>query len=143
LTRRVTWAKPFVDYAVTEGGQNIQARRAGLGDAEEFDGVPISVWRAKLAGMLRGRKGTSVPDPFRRGADVPQACLTDAAGERCTRLLEFERLELKPGEPKTVTVKADPRLLARFDGKDRVGRSGASPKEPIASLGGSASGLGC
>ena len=133
MTRRVTWAKPFVDYAVTEGGQNIQARRAGLGDAEEFDGVPISVWRAKLAG----------PDPFRRGADVPQACLTDAAGERCTRLLEFERLELKPGEPKTVTVKADPRLLARFDGKDRVGRSGASPKEPIASLGGSASGLGC
>jgi beta-glucosidase len=31
------------------------------------------------------------------------------------RLLGFERVELQPGETRQVTVKADPRLLARFD----------------------------
>jgi beta-glucosidase len=31
------------------------------------------------------------------------------------RLLGFERVELEPGESRTVTVTADPRLLARFD----------------------------
>jgi beta-glucosidase len=52
----------------------------------------------------------------RPGADVPQLYLTDAAGDRRTRLLGFERVELEPGESRTVTVTADPRLLARFDG---------------------------
>jgi beta-glucosidase len=52
------------------------------------------------------------------GADVPQVYLTDAPGERRMRLLGFERVELKPGESRTVTLKADPRLLARFDGKN-------------------------
>ena len=33
------------------------------------------------------------------------------------RLLGFERVELQPGESKTITVTADPRLLARFDAK--------------------------
>ena len=32
------------------------------------------------------------------------------------RLLGFERVELAPGESRTVTISADPRLLARFDG---------------------------
>jgi beta-glucosidase len=32
------------------------------------------------------------------------------------RLLGFERVELAPGESKQVTVTADRRLLARFDG---------------------------
>jgi beta-glucosidase len=50
------------------------------------------------------------------GADVPQLYLTDAAGERRMRLLGFERVELQPGESRQVTVTADPRLLARFDG---------------------------
>lgn len=49
------------------------------------------------------------------GADVPQVYLTDAPGEKRMRLLGFERVELAPGESKTVTVEADPRLLARFD----------------------------
>ena len=31
------------------------------------------------------------------------------------RLLGFERVELRPGESKRVTLVADPRLLARFD----------------------------
>jgi beta-glucosidase len=56
------------------------------------------------------------------GADVPQVYLTDAAGEKRMRLLGFERVELKPGESRTVTVAADPRLLARFDGKNGVGQ---------------------
>jgi beta-glucosidase len=56
----------------------------------------------------------------RDGADVPQLYLTDAAGEKRMRLLGFERVALRPGESKQVTVVADPRLLARFDG--RAGR---------------------
>jgi beta-glucosidase len=56
----------------------------------------------------------------RDGADVPQVYLTNAAGEKRMRLLGFERVELRPGESRDVTVTADPRLLARFDaGADR------------------------
>jgi beta-glucosidase len=53
----------------------------------------------------------------RDGADVPQLYLTEAAGDKRMRLLGFERVRLKPGEARQVTVTADPRLLARFDGK--------------------------
>ena len=52
----------------------------------------------------------------RAGADVPQLYLTEAAGEQRVRLLGFERLELQPGESRRVTITAEPRLLARFDG---------------------------
>jgi beta-glucosidase len=52
----------------------------------------------------------------RDGADVPQLYLTDAAGEKRMRLLGFERVELRPGEKRSVTLKAEPRLIARFDG---------------------------
>jgi beta-glucosidase len=50
------------------------------------------------------------------GADVPQLYLTEAPGEKRMRLLGFERVELAPGASRTVTIAADPRLLARFDG---------------------------
>jgi beta-glucosidase len=53
----------------------------------------------------------------REGADVPQLYLTEAAGDKRMRLLGLERIELKPGETRRVTIEADPRLLARFDGK--------------------------
>jgi beta-glucosidase len=53
----------------------------------------------------------------REGADVPQLYLTDAAGDKRMRLLGFERVELKPGASRKVKLIADPRLLARFDGK--------------------------
>jgi beta-glucosidase len=53
----------------------------------------------------------------REGADVPQLYLTDAAGQARTRLLGFERVELQPGESRRVTLTADPRLLATFDGE--------------------------
>src|SRR5215472_127753 len=50
----------------------------------------------------------------RKGADVPQVYLTSAPDGPRMRLLGFERVELEPGESRTVTVTADPRLLARF-----------------------------
>jgi beta-glucosidase len=52
----------------------------------------------------------------RAGADVPQLYLIKAAGRNRMRLLGFERVELKPGKSRRVTLTADPRLLARFDG---------------------------
>lgn len=56
------------------------------------------------------------------GADVPQIYLTDAAGEKRMRLLGFERVELAPHAARSVTITADPRLLARFDGKGGLGQ---------------------
>jgi beta-glucosidase len=47
----------------------------------------------------------------REGADVPQLYLTEPR----RRLLGFERVELAPGESRSVTITAEPRLLARFD----------------------------
>jgi len=58
----------------------------------------------------------------RAGADVPQLYLTDAAGDRRMRLLGFERVELQPSETRRITLTADPRLLARFDGDARQWR---------------------
>ena len=52
----------------------------------------------------------------RAGAEVPQLYLTGAPDDRRTRLLGFERVELRPGESRQVTLTAEPRLLARFDG---------------------------
>lgn len=51
----------------------------------------------------------------RAGADVPQIYLYEAPGEKRQRLLGFERVELQPGESRTVTLEADPRLLAHFN----------------------------
>jgi beta-glucosidase len=51
----------------------------------------------------------------REGADIPQVYLIEAAGEKRVRLLGFERVELRAGESRRVTMTADPRLLARFD----------------------------
>ncbi|MNX86089.1 Thermostable beta-glucosidase B [compost metagenome] len=53
----------------------------------------------------------------RSGADVPQIYLTEAAGEKRVRLLGFERVALRPGEARRITLTIDPRLLARFDAK--------------------------
>jgi beta-glucosidase len=51
------------------------------------------------------------------GADVPQVYLIDAAGAKRVRLLGFERVELAPRASRSLTITADPRLLATFDGK--------------------------
>ncbi|MDQ2704676.1 MAG: glycoside hydrolase family 3 C-terminal domain-containing protein, partial [Pseudomonadota bacterium] len=83
--------------------------------------VPALTTEAK-ANLLSG--GETVTATFtvantgdRQGADVPQLYLTAAPDEQRMRLLGFERVVLKPGESKQVTLTVDPRLLARFDGK--------------------------
>lgn len=58
----------------------------------------------------------------REGADVPQLYLTEGPDGPRLRLLGFERVQLKPGESRMVTLSADPRLLARFDGAARQWR---------------------
>ena len=76
----------------------------------------------------------------RDGADVPQLYLTDTPGGQRLRLLGFERVELKAGASRRVTIEADPRLLARYDGSAKtwcidpggyrvaVGASAADPR---------------
>ena len=53
----------------------------------------------------------------RAGAEVAQvyATLPEAAGEPFKRLVGWQRVELAPGESKTVTVAADPRVMSIFD----------------------------
>jgi beta-glucosidase len=53
----------------------------------------------------------------RRGADVPQLYVTHAVGKPRMRLLGFQRVELDPGESRQITLTADRRLLARYDGE--------------------------
>ena len=72
------------------------------------------------------------------GADVPQLYLSNAPDGPRMRLLGFERVELAPGESKTVTLKADPRLLARFDGKTGLGQWRIAPGTYQVALGKSA-----
>jgi beta-glucosidase len=54
----------------------------------------------------------------RAGATVAQVYLTSQAGKPVKRLAAFERVELTPGESRTVTMPLDPRLLANWNGKD-------------------------
>jgi beta-glucosidase len=58
----------------------------------------------------------------RAGGDVPQLYLAQAPDGKRARLLGFERVVLEPGESVHVTLTADPRLLARFDGKTKQWR---------------------
>ncbi len=50
----------------------------------------------------------------RAGADVPQLYLINAAGTPVQRLAAFEKVMLKAGESRTVSVAVDPRLLANW-----------------------------
>ncbi|OYQ31652.1 glycosyl hydrolase [Niveispirillum lacus] len=56
------------------------------------------------------------------GKDAPQVYLTGAGGVKLQRLIGFDKVDLKPGETRTVTLKADPRLLASFDEAGRQWR---------------------
>ena len=53
----------------------------------------------------------------RSGVEIAQvyATLPEAAGEPFKRLVGWQRVELAPGESKTVTVAADPRVMSIFD----------------------------
>jgi hypothetical protein len=70
---------------------------------------PFTEWSVHFWGESRPRiaRGETITATFtvantgaRAGADVPQAYLTDAAGDRRVRLLGFERVELEPGASK-------------------------------------------
>ncbi|WP_300682509.1 glycoside hydrolase family 3 protein [Nocardioides sp.] len=54
----------------------------------------------------------------RSGADVPQLYLTAVNGQVRQRLLAFSRVELAPGESAEVSLVAERRVLARYDGAD-------------------------
>ncbi|MGE8134357.1 glycoside hydrolase family 3 C-terminal domain-containing protein [Novosphingobium subterraneum] len=69
---------------------------------------------------LRAKGGRTVSVSFtvtnsgaREGADVPQVYVTLPGKTR--RLIGWDKPVLKPGESRTVTITADPRLLASFD----------------------------
>jgi beta-glucosidase len=51
----------------------------------------------------------------RAGIDTPQLYLAAGPTRRQQRLLGWSHVALKPGERRTVTVTADPRLLASWD----------------------------
>ena len=53
----------------------------------------------------------------RAGAEIAQvyATLPEAAGEPFKRLVGWQRIELAPGESKTVTIAIDPRVMSVFD----------------------------
>jgi beta-glucosidase len=55
----------------------------------------------------------------RAGTEIAEvyATLPDAAGEPFKRLVGWQRVELAPGESKTVSVTVDPQLLSIFDEK--------------------------
>ncbi len=67
-----------------------------------------------VAGGSRLTVGFTVTNTGKRsGIDTPQVY---AAGKgRTLRLVGFQRVALKPGESRRMSVTADPRLLARFD----------------------------
>ena len=50
------------------------------------------------------------------GADVVQLYLTDRAGKPTRRLAGFQRIELQPGEEKTVQIRIEPRILSDWAG---------------------------
>lgn len=51
----------------------------------------------------------------RSGAAVPQVYLMEVSGKPKTRLIAFERVDLLPGESKTLRLKVEPRLLADYN----------------------------
>jgi beta-glucosidase len=57
----------------------------------------------------------------RAGVDVPQLYLISAAGRPMQRLVGFSRVDLAPGQSRTLTMSIDPRFLADWDeGKWRI-----------------------
>ena len=49
------------------------------------------------------------------GADVPQLHVAPRDGSRPLRLAGFERVTLRPGERRRVTLIAEPRIVADYD----------------------------
>lgn len=51
----------------------------------------------------------------REGTDVPQMYVAPADGSRAPRLAGWRRITLKPGESRTVTIAAEPLVIANYD----------------------------
>jgi beta-glucosidase len=73
-------------------------------------------------GGFRVNGGTTLTATFtvtnagtRTGTDTPQVYLTQSAGSPVMRLIGWSRVTLSPGASRSVSVVADPRLLAGFD----------------------------
>ncbi|MDG2535995.1 beta-glucosidase [Sphingomonas sp. HITSZ_GF] len=113
--------KPFViDY---QEGSDVGYRwyaRQGHKPAFPF-GYGLSYTRFAYAN-LKVEGGAALKVSFdvtnsgkREGADVPQLYVTPASGSRPLRLAGFERVTLKPGETRRVTLIAEPRIVADYD----------------------------
>ncbi|MDQ0251465.1 beta-glucosidase [Sphingomonas kyeonggiensis] len=113
--------KPFViDY---KEGSDVGYRwyaRQGARPAFPF-GYGLSYTRFAYAN-LKVEGGAALTVSFdvtnrgkREGADVPQLYVTPATGARPLRLAGFERVTLKPGETRRITLTAEPRVVADYD----------------------------
>lgn len=119
--RRETPPAYDVDYTIE--GSDVGYRwfaRKGLKPLFPF-GYGLSYSRFSY-GDLKVGGGKTVTVSFtvknvgsRPGADTAQVYLTSGAGDGQQRLLGWSKLDLRPGEEKTATVVADPRLLADWD----------------------------
>lgn len=58
----------------------------------------------------------------RAGKDAPQVYLTGTPDGQTLRLIGFDKVDLKPGESKTLTLSADPRLVGHYDSGKRQWR---------------------
>jgi len=113
--------KPFaVDY---KEGSDVGYRwyaRQGQKPAFPF-GYGLSYTRFAYANLkVEGGKALKVSFDVtnrgkRAGADVPQLYVTTATGTRPLRLAGFERVALKPGETRRITLIAEPRIVADYD----------------------------
>ncbi|MDT5146384.1 MAG: beta-glucosidase, partial [Mycobacterium sp.] len=120
--RDADWGTPStIEY--TEGADVGYRWFAGTGQSPMFafgHGLSYSQFEYRELSVTGGETVTAsfsvVNAGARAGADVPQLYLTAAPGGERLRLLGFRRVELAPGESCRVTIEADPRLLARYDG---------------------------
>jgi len=74
-----------------------------------YSGLKVAGGRTLVASFTVTNTGK------RPGVDTPQVYLTDLAGRKQQRLIGWSKVALKPGESRTVTVSADPRLTASWD----------------------------
>jgi beta-glucosidase len=75
----------------------------------EFNGLRLTGGKGAQATFTVKNTGA------RAGAAVPQLYLTQVAGSSLLRLAGFSRVELAPGESRTVTLPIDSRLLADWN----------------------------
>ncbi len=141
--------KTRFDVPYTEGAAVGYRRFAALGETPLFPfGHGLSYTRFAYEDLKAvGGRNLTVHFTVRNtgavaGQDVPQLYLTKAGGHAVFRLAGFEKLQLAPGESRSVTMTVDPRLLADFDvganawriaGGDYAVTLGRSAQDPVLS----------